>query len=116
MIGEVSKRFVTAVGLNRKVGEKDQRIVIVGDADFLCNNEFRTQRADQSMNETLILGTCFWLSEGKAPLDVSRPMASDNKVFLTQTSEKLIRAGVTWVFPLCVLGAAVYVWIRRRGR
>ena len=115
-VGEVSKRFVTALGLNRKVGEKDQRIVIAGDADLLCNNNFMTRRNDRSLNHYLILGTCFWLSEGKAPLDVSRPMASDNVVRLTQTSEKAIRYGVSWAFPICVLGAAVYVWIRRRGR
>ena len=68
------------------------------------------------INHYLLLGTCFWLSEGKAPLDVSRPMATDNVVRLTQTSEKVIRYGVSWAFPICVLGAAVYVWIRRRGR
>ena len=115
-IGEVCKNFETAVGLNRKVGQREQRIVVVGDADVLCNNNFMVRRNDRSINNYLLLGTCFWLSEGKAPLDVSRPMATDNVVWLTQTSEKLIRVGVTWVFPLCVLGMAVYVWIRRRGR
>ena len=115
-IGEVSKRFATALGLTRKVGGKEQRIVVVGDADALSNNEFMTSRTGRSQNETLILGSCYWLSEGKAPLDVSRPMATDNKVHLTGTSEKVIRGCVSWAIPLLVLGMAVYVWVRRRGR
>ena len=90
--------------------------MVVGDADALSNNEFMTSRTGRSLNETLILGSCYWLSEGKAPLDVSRPMATDNKVHLTGTSEKVIRGCVSWAIPLLVLGMAVYVWVRRRGR
>lgn len=115
-IGEVSKRFTTACGLSRNVKNKEQRIVVVGDADALSNNVFMTRRNDRSINETLILGSCYWLSYGKAPLDVRRPMAIDNKVFLNQTTKKLICMGVSWGFPLIVFGLAFYLWVRRRGR
>ena len=117
-IGEFSKRFVTVWGLNREVGGKDQRVVVVGDADVFSNVVSMTNygAAGRGYNGTLLLGSCYWLSYGKAPLDVSRPMAKDNHVFLTLTRKKLICGGVLWVFPLGVLALAIYVWIRRRGR
>lgn len=113
-LGEISKRFVTTIGLSREVMGKEQRIVVNGDADFLSNNDIMMRR--DMLNATVLLGTCYWMSDGEAPLDVRRPMPTDNKVYLTQTGEKLIRYGISWVFPLGVLGTAVYVWLRRRGR
>ena len=115
-IGEVSKVFTTLLGLTREVGGKEQRIIVSGDTDVLSNNEFAMKRGADGLNQLLMLGASYWLSYEKAPLDVRRPMPIDNRVFLTTFSDKLIRGGTLWAFPLLVLGVAVYLWIRRRGR
>lgn len=114
--GEISKRFATVMGLTRQVGEKEQRIVISGDADVLSNNAFIVNTGLRSLNETLMLGSCCWMSEGLVPIDVSRPMAIDNKVAVSVSGLTYVKWGFLGGFPLLVLGIAVYQWIRRRGR
>lgn len=116
VVGEVSKVFTTMAGLSRKVGEKEQRVLIAGDADLFSNNEFKVNRGISSMNNLVLLGATYWLSEGKAPIDVRRPLAVDNKVYLSSNECMYTRWGIRIIFPLLVLGVAVYIWLRRRGR
>jgi len=115
-IGEVSKVFTTILGLTRQVNGKEQRIIVSGDADVLANNEFIMRRNVGDDNRTLLLGSCFWLSYGNAPIDVRRPMPTDDSVNVTIEGAQYIKWCVLWGFPLLVLGIAVYLWIRRRGR
>ena len=39
-IGEVEKIYNTVVALSRKVGNKEQKIILTGDADCISNGEF----------------------------------------------------------------------------
>ena len=103
-------------GLTRKVGQKEQRILISGDADLFSNNEFRINRGVSSLNNLAFQGAGYWLSEGKAPIDVRRPMSVDNKVFLSEVAFKYTWWTVKYIFPLFVLGLAIFIWLRRRGR
>lgn len=68
--GEICKVFTTVMGLTRQVGDKEQRIIISGDSDVLSNNAFMTNYGIGGLNQTLILGGSYWMSYGKAPLDV----------------------------------------------
>lgn len=115
-IGEVSKQFTLVMGLTRQVGEKEQRIVVSGDADVLTNDAFITNYGFNGLNQTLLLGGGYWLSYGKAPIDVRRPMPTDNKVFLTESGFDYLKWSFLGIFPLLVLGVAIYSWLRRRGR
>lgn len=115
-IGEVSKVFSTVVGLTRMVGEKEQRIMISGDADIFMNDEFVTRRGVSSNNDYLLLGGCHWMSYGKAPIDVRRPKTQDNKVYLSADVYPMLRWGIRWGIPILVLIGGVWVWLRRRGR
>lgn len=116
VVGEISKRFTPVMGLTRQVGEKEQRIIIAGDADMLSNNAFIQNAGLSALNHKLMLGGCYWMSEGAAPIDVSRPMPTDDKVAVSVSGVKYIRWGFLGFFPLLVLGVAVYQWMRRRGR
>lgn len=114
--GEISKQFVTIMGLTRQVGDKEQRIVISGDADVLSNNAFIVNTGLRNINTTLMLGACYWMSEGAAPIDVSRPVPTDDKVAVSASGVKYIKWGFLGLFPLLILGLAVYQWLHRRGR
>ena len=37
--GEVQQKYITSVALTRQVGEREQRIIILGDADCISNGE-----------------------------------------------------------------------------
>ena len=43
--GEVQQKYITSVALTRQVGEREQRIIILGDADCISNGELSMGRA-----------------------------------------------------------------------
>lgn len=113
--GEVSKSFTTLLGLTRMVNGKEQRILISGDADCMSNNEFSQKRLVRSGNQYLFLGANYWLSHERAPIDVRRPMAIDNRVLISQGGYKAVKVFMLWIFPILLLAAGVLIWLRRRG-
>lgn len=115
-IGEISKVFTTVMGLSRKVGNKEQRILISGDADVLSNNEFIERRSFATSNERLLQGGCWWLSEGVVPIDVRRPSGIDNKIFMSVPFYKGLVVMFHWIIPILLLGLYLFLWFRRRGR
>ena len=79
-VGEVQKSYPLALALSRKVGEREQKIMILGDADCLSDGELtRTRTPLWTANYVLIQGGFFWLSDGEVPIDVRRPYAIDRK-------------------------------------
>lgn len=114
--GEVCKEFTTVMGLYRQVGNKEQRIIISGDADVLANNEFIVRRNISSSNESLMLGGCRWLSYGEVPIDIRRPSEIDNRVFMSVSTCAVIKCLFRIVLPLFILGMYLFLWLRRRGR
>lgn len=115
-VGEVCKEFTTVMGLYRQVGNREQRIIISGDADVLANNEFIVRRNISSSNESLMLGGCRWLSYGEVPIDIRRPSEIDNRVFMSVSTCAMIKYLFRIVLPLFILGMYLFLWLRRRGR
>ena len=79
--GEKQGIIPTILALDRKVGDKEQRIVITGDADCVSNGEMSKSRNGYSSNNfTVITGTFKWLSYDEYPLDTERINPEDNAV------------------------------------
>ncbi|QEC42413.1 Gldg family protein [Pseudobacter ginsenosidimutans] len=116
-IGEVVKQHITAMAASRKVGAKEQRVIILGDADCISNGGMRPQtRRFQTSNFTLIPGMFNWLSYGNVPVDVSRPPSPDNDIDLTKNGAKRIKYSLMWVIPGIVLAASTILLIRRKRK
>ena len=115
--GEVEKSYTVAMALSRKVGDKEQKIMVLGDADCISNGEFTRGRAGiQSFNYYLISGGFCWMSDNEVPVDVRRPSSSDTQIQLTESSNATARTLFMWVWPLSMLMVAIVIWLRRRGR
>lgn len=115
--GEKVDSFVTALALSRKVGNKEQRIMIIGDADCISNGGMRPPiRIYGASNFSLIPGMFHWLSYATVPVDVSRPVGSDNEIFLTKESLKMVRYGLMGVIPGILLIGSTILLIRRRRK
>ena len=114
--GEVCKVFTTVMGLTRQVGNKEQRIIISGDSDLLSNNSFMTTYSIGGLNEALVLGGSYWMSYGKAPLDVRRPRTTDDRVFMSVPVFAIWKVIIRWGLPLLLIGLYFYLWLRRKGR
>ncbi len=117
VIGEVEKSYPTALALSRKIGDKEQKIVILGDADCISNAEVSIYRKTvKASNFALIAGVFYWLSDGEAPIDIRRPVPPDDAICLSQQAVNGARIAFIWGYPGVLLLIAIFIWLRRRGR
>ena len=109
-----SSRRNIAVGLSRHHQNKQQRIFVIADADFLSNKAQR-QVVNNTSNLTELIYPIFdWLSYTEIP---PRPpqMNRDNQFSLAKEGANGFRFIMLYVFPSCffIMGAAFLI-IRRR--
>lgn len=118
-IGEVEKSYPTVVALSKKIGDKEQRILISGDADCISNGEFGRQLRSTkhaAMNYSLVSGGFFWLSDNEVPIDIRRPASPDDKLYLGPTGSKITKWSFVLVLPLLLAAWGILLWVRRKGR
>lgn len=116
-IGEVQKSHNLAVALSRKVNDREQKILVFGDADWCNNEELAIQRPNLWANNfALLTGSFYWLSDEEVPIDVRRPAPPDTELYLTQDSMAVWAIILKWIIPVLMTIAAIIIWIRRRGR
>ena len=109
--GETEEIFTTALALRRNINNKEQRIIIIGDANCLSNSE-----VEMRINYSFILGTFFWLSNEEVPIDIHRPTPPDNKVYVGESGMKVTKFGLIGGLSMILVFLAIFIWIRRRGR
>ena len=115
--GEVQGRYVTALALERKIADKDQRIIILGDADYISNGELgRSRKGVKASNYSIIMGGFFWLSDEEVPIDINRPPYKDNRIELSVQAMSIWKVIMMWVIPIIVAITSIFIWLRRRGR
>lgn len=115
--GERIDSFVTAMALTRTVGKKEQRIMVLGDADCISNDGMNPPlRRYGAANFYMIPGTFHWLSYGTVPVDVSRPRSKDNDISLTKNSAKGLKYTLMWVIPGLILLISAVLLIRRKRK
>lgn len=114
--GELRDSMVVMAALARQVGEREQRIVVSGDADIIANGELTSSRPMGANNYTVITGSFRWLSDDRYPVDTQLPDKTDDRIRLPQGSRKW----VNWLFigfiPAALLMAGAIVIIRRQRK
>lgn len=116
-IGEIEKPYEMAVALSRQIAGKEQRIVILGDADCFSNSGISSRREGfTAMNFTFFTGIFEWLSNGESPVDTRRPEMTDTKLYVGKTALKFWNIFFVWVIPLGIVIAYVSIWLRRRKK
>lgn len=115
--GEVEQSYPTVLALTRMVGEKEQRILIIGDADCISNGELSKQRNGiHTSNFPLITGTFKWFSYGEYPIDTSRPDLRDNSISMSRKAMPWIKAFSLGILPFVILFLGIYTRRKRKGR
>ena len=116
-IGELEQSYPVVLSLTRQRGDKEQRIVITGDADCISNGELANSRNGIfAINFNFITETFKWLSYGEFPIDTSRPDTVDNTIFLSRKASPWIKFFAMGVIPFILAFAGFMVWYRRKGR
>ncbi|ARS37832.1 Gldg family protein [Pontibacter actiniarum] len=90
-----------AVALQREMPGKVQKIMVVGDADFMSNAELSRQNIN-TVNAIFALRAFKWFTDGEYPVDTSRPDSIDDQVRLTRSGIGWMKASVLGVIPLLV--------------
>jgi ABC-2 type transport system permease protein len=102
-----------ALGLERTINGRKQRIVVTGDADFMSNIElarYNVESANFYFNTALFS----WLDNGEFPIDASRPKDKDNHIKISSEALSAWSVIFTWIVPGIVLLMAVVLLIRRK--
>lgn len=103
-----------AVALTRHVGSKEQRIMIVGDADFMSTAEM-VRHIPRTANFDFTTELFSWLNYGTYPVDTSRPKTSD-AININRDGILVVRVLFFCILPLLLLiyGTSLLVFRKRR--
>ena len=117
--GEKSlKSAPVAVALTRTVADKEQRIVVLGNADMIANVELMKSRSGvRATNYTLITESFRYLSQDEFPIYAPRPAGPDTDLLYLKREARL---WVKWIFNLVIPGLialfGIFLLIRRKSR
>jgi ABC-type uncharacterized transport system involved in gliding motility auxiliary subunit len=92
-----------------EAGGRQQRIVIVGDSDFLANAYL-----GNGGNLELATNMFNWLSQDDALIAITPKTAPDTRLELGDVSTIVIGIGFLIVLPLLLVGSGITIWLRRR--
>lgn len=99
------------VALTREREDGEQRVVVIGDGDFLSNSVIAN-----GGNLELGMSIANWLSQDEAYVNIPVRTARDRGLDLSESAQITLGAAFLVILPLALLGGGVAVWWRRRRR
>ncbi|MCW8955647.1 MAG: hypothetical protein OQL09_02095, partial [Gammaproteobacteria bacterium] len=97
--------------LQRDHEGKQQRIVIIGDTDFISNNNI-----GQGANSLFTMNSLNWLTEDESLISISLKSAPDTQLKLDDSQIAIIGFGFLILLPLLLLAAGFFIWHKRHHR
>jgi len=94
----------------RKTEEKEARLAVVGDSDFVKNRYFSV-----SGNGNFFLNIANWLTEESDLISIQPRTQTPRTIQLTPVQMSLINLIVFYVLPLGVLVFGIALWLKRRS-
>lgn len=113
--GDIRGTLPVALGLSREVNGKQQRIVVVGDADFISNAELNRKNL-RTCNFEFATSVFRWFSNGKFPVDIDRPDPKDDRVTVSDGGITAMKVVFLGVLPCITLLLGTVLLIRRRRK
>jgi ABC-2 type transport system permease protein len=107
--GDIREPFITALYLTRKVNNKEQRIIVMGDADIQSN--LRLVKSAFHNNEFYN-----WLDYGEYPVYIPRTHYKDKVLTVTKPTAKILKNTYVLGLPVLLLLAGTILLIRRKRK
>lgn len=103
-----------AVALSRKINNKEQKILVAADADWLSTTEMGRRNPENS-NFAFATGIFSWFTNGEFPVNTNR-IRSRDKIDSTDDGVLMLRIIFFGIIPACFLiaGAALLIYRKRR--
>ena len=109
--GDQQGPLFLGMALQREQADKQQRIVVIGDSDFLANSYIGS-----GANLLLGLNIMNWLSEDDELINIAPKNAPDLSLQLNDTELLFISFGFLIVLPLLFLFTGIFIWRQRKNR
>jgi ABC-type uncharacterized transport system involved in gliding motility auxiliary subunit len=97
------------VAATRSEGDKEARLVVIGDSDFASN-----QFVDLQRNGDLFMNSVNWLAQDEDLISIRPKNPADRRVSLTESDQNLLFWMTVVFMPLAVIGSGLYIWWNRR--
>jgi ABC-type uncharacterized transport system involved in gliding motility auxiliary subunit len=97
------------VASSKTEGDKEARLVVIGDSDFAANQFFTIQR-----NGDLFMNSINWLAQDEDLISIRPKNASDRRVSMTEADQNQMFWITLVLMPLATIGSGVYIWWKRR--
>jgi gliding motility-associatede transport system auxiliary component len=94
--------------------EKDQRIVVIGDSDFITNEIVGGIRG-LVQNIDLFMNSISWIAGKQEGLSIRPKELTSPPLIMTQTQSRLVMFLTIIITPLIVLIIGIAVWVKRRN-
>jgi ABC-2 type transport system permease protein len=102
-----------ALMLSRNKGDKEQRIIVAGDADWLSNEEASRSVPFNSVNGGLTEPLFSWLVDEEYPANIQLAAVRDNAISLDRYQVKTLKRTLTWGAPLAIFAFGMFLLFRR---
>lgn len=109
--GDQAGPIPLAYAMEQREDDHSQRIVIVGDADFMSNNYL-----GYAGNLELANGILNWLSKDDALIRITAKRAPDTELNLEENTAITLAVLFMVVMPLGLIITGLVIWLRRRRR
>ena len=103
-----AKAYATFISLERKVNNKEQRIVLGGDADVFSN----LRQGGGFVSK----GFYSWLDFNHYPIYTPRPRPLDSLFTVSSATAAMLKILYVWILPGAVLLFAIILLIRRKRK
>lgn len=113
--GDRKMSVPVALALTQKNGAREQRILVMGDADWMSAAELSRYNM-RVANFPYLMEVFKWLTYDQYPVDVSRPLSADNKLIIGKEGVTTLKIIFLGILPLLLLLSGVTILIVRKRR
>lgn len=107
--GDLRKvEYTTAVKLSRKINNKEQRIVVAGDADFLSGNLIDQGKVEQAFYN--------WCLNNQYPVYANSRLPEDRKLRISNSTAVAMINIYVYLLPAVLLLFAIIILVRRKRK
>ncbi len=110
-MGPLNLAYLMSRESNAAGQDKEQRIAVIGDSDFLSNSFI-----GNASNLELGLALANWLVQDDNLISIPVKTTIDNQLTLSQRQSLIIGLGFLVGLPLFLLSIGLYIWWQRRKR
>jgi ABC-type uncharacterized transport system involved in gliding motility auxiliary subunit len=97
------------VAASKKVGEKEARLVVIGDSDFATNGPIR-----MGANGNVFFNSVNWLAQDEDLISIRPKSTTTRSLIMTDAQQTMFKWLAVLFMPLAAVGAGAYIWWNRR--